>query len=168
MKVERLKIVFLVFSTMLLVQCSQNEAPNTPLDTLIPAADEAYKVKTLGVPITPNPVNSMDHTPMIPSVTPPSASGIQILVEKAKADLAKRLSVSIIQISLVEAREVVWPNASLGCPQKGMAYAEVLTPGYIIVLNAVGKEYRYHASKGTEVIYCENPTPPIPGTSDDR
>lgn len=104
---------------------------------------------------------------MTPSTTvPSSASGLRYLVEKARADLAQRLSISISQINLVDAKEVVWPNSSLGCPQPGMVYAEVLTPGYLIILNADDKEYEYHASKGTYVVYCDNPTPPIPGTLD--
>ena len=97
----------------------------------------------------------------------PLSSGLESLIEKSKEDLAHRLSISISQINLVEARGVVWPDASLGCPQPGMAYAEVLTPGYLILLNAGSKEYEYHASKGTEVVYCENPMSPVQGTPDD-
>ncbi|MDX1408310.1 MAG: hypothetical protein R3330_09255, partial [Saprospiraceae bacterium] len=61
----------------------------------------------------------------------------------------------------VNAADVVWPDSSLGCPQKGMVYADVLTPGYLIVLSADGREYEYHTSKGTEVVYCINPTAPL-------
>lgn len=104
---------------------------------------------------------------MAPSSTSsPSISAPQNLIEIAREDLAQRLSLSISQIDLVDAKEVIWPDSSLGCPQPGMAYADVLTPGYMIILKAGDKEYEYHASKGTFVIYCENPTPPIPGTPD--
>jgi hypothetical protein len=48
-----------------------------------------------------------------------------------------------------------------------MAYAEVLTPGYLIILSVNNEEYEYHTSKGTEVIYCENPNPPVPGMPGD-
>jgi hypothetical protein len=104
---------------------------------------------------------------MTPSTSPPAASGKQNLIAKAREDLAQRLSISISRIILVEAKEVVWPDSSLGCPQPGMAYAQVLTPGYLIVLSAGDIEYEYHASRGAEVIYCENPNPPVPGTPDD-
>jgi hypothetical protein len=99
--------------------------------------------------------------------TPPF-SNLERLIVKAKEDLAKQLSIEIIEISLVAAREVVWPDASLGCPQPGMAYAEVLTPGYLILLKSKNIEYEYHASRGTEVIYCENPMPPVEGTPIDQ
>ena len=98
---------------------------------------------------------------------PTHPSGMEFLIEKAKDDLAQRLSILVNQIELIQAEAVTWPNASLGCPQPGMAYADVLTPGYIILLEANDKEYEYHTSRGTEIIYCENPNPPVPGTPDD-
>jgi hypothetical protein len=96
----------------------------------------------------------------------PSAPWLQSLTEKAKEDLAKRLSITVTEIGVAEAAGVIWPDSSLGCPQKGMAYAEVLTPGYLILLEYANKKYEYHAGKGPEVFYCKNPTPPLPGTPD--
>jgi hypothetical protein len=52
----------------------------------------------------------------------------------------------------------------LGCPQKGMAYAEVLTPGYLILLEYGGTTYEYHASQGGTVVTCKNPSPPVLAT----
>lgn len=101
---------------------------------------------------------------MTPSMPTPVDPALQSLIEKAKEDLAHRLSILGTQINLVEATAVTWPDASLGCPREGMAYAQVLTPGYLIRLEANGKTYEYHASRGTYIIYCENPTPPVPGT----
>lgn len=127
-----------------------------------PTTDAGFTVPTL-----PTQEPEKDSTQMTQPAQPSPSSGLEFLIEKAKEDLAQRLSISLSQIDLVEATEVVWPNASLGCPQPGMAYAEVLTPGYLILLNADNKEYQYHTSRSTEVIYCENPTPPIPGTPGD-
>jgi hypothetical protein len=28
-----------------------------------------------------------------------------------------------------------WPDSSIGCPQPGMAYAQIITPGYILTLD---------------------------------
>lgn len=114
---------------------------------------------------TLNPSNltttiSVVHPTMTPNPFTPFPS-IQILIEKATKDLAQRLSIPVAQIHLVETRDVVWPDTSLGCPQKGMVYADVLTQGFLIILAANNKEYEYHSSKGTELVYCENPNPPI-------
>lgn len=104
---------------------------------------------------------------MTPSLPAPADAGLQRLIETAKEDLAQRLAISAKEIILLEATSVVWPDASLGCPQEGMAYAQVLTPGYLIRLEFGNQEFEYHANKGTYIIYCENPTPPVPGTPAD-
>ena len=97
----------------------------------------------------------------------PSAPEVQALIALAVEDLAKRLSIPADQIQLKEAAKVVWPDSSIGCPQPGMLYTDVLTPGYLILLSANGRDYEFHAGKGPQVIYCENPTPPVPGSPDD-
>lgn len=108
-----------------------------------------------------------DVTPM-PSYGPPySAPNLQTLIETAKKDLAQRLSIPISQIIVIDARDVTWSNSSLGCPQPGMLYTEVLTPGHLILLNANGQNYEYHAGKNSDAFYCENPDPPVPGMSED-
>jgi hypothetical protein len=100
---------------------------------------------------------------MTPIPTTPAAPNLQTLIAKAKDDLAQRLSISVDQINGVEAKAVIWSNSSLGCPQPGMLYAEVLTPGYLILLNANGQDYEYHAGKGSDIFLCENPLPPFEG-----
>jgi hypothetical protein len=126
--------------------------------------------------VTEETVPTADVIPQPPSLSPttpkagdtpqmfPSTPRLQGLVEKAKEDLAKRLSIHLTEIVVVEAAEVTWPDSSLGCPQNGMAYAEVLTQGYLIRLEYAKKQYEYHAGKGTEATYCPNPTAPVPGT----
>jgi hypothetical protein len=48
------------------------------------------------------------------------------------------------EVTLVSAEYVKWPDASLGNPEPGMAYAQVITPGYKIILIAGGAQYEYH------------------------
>jgi hypothetical protein len=45
---------------------------------------------------------------------------------------------------LVSAESVEWPDTSLGNPQPGMFYAQVITPGFKIILEAGGAQYEYH------------------------
>ena len=100
---------------------------------------------------------------MTPSLPTATDAHLQSLIEEAKANLMQRLNIPEGQIIVVEATSVTWPDGSLGCPQEGMAYAQVLTPGYLIRLQAGDRGFEYHASRGTRVIFCENPTPPVPG-----
>lgn len=132
-------------------------------------ADESPDLPPLSpqeIPTQPAPATSLPDSPTQGDTTPmnPSLPTMQNLVDKAKEDLIQRFSISASQISLVEARDVVWPNSSLGCPEKGMVYAEVLTPGYLVVLESSGNTFEYHAGFGGDIIYCENPTPPTNGT----
>ena len=76
------------------------------------------------------------------------------LVAQARADLARRLSLPEESIELKRASAVEWPDTSLGCPQPGFMYAQIITPGYLIVLGANGKEYEYH-SDGRRVSLCQ-------------
>ncbi len=112
------------------------------------------------------PVQSIqgDNTQMNPSLPTPSTSGLESLIEKAKEDLAQRLSISLDQISLVEATGVVWPDSSMGCPQPGMEYLQVPEDGSLIILKAQENIYEYHKGGRRGLFLCEkkykNPSPP--------
>ena len=113
---------------------------------------------------TSSPVSSVVPTQgdvnMTPSSTTPSDPQLQSLVEKTKDDLADRLGISPTEISLVEITEVEWSDSSLDCPQPGMEYLQVITPGYRIVLGAGGQSHEYHTNKTAYFVYCENTSPP--------
>jgi len=151
-----------LFSFVFIVSACTTVADIKPEMPAQPAPSPTSDVR-FAVPITTAQEPQKDDTPMPQPTQPSPSSALESLIEKAKVDLTQRLSIPLVQIDLVEAKEVVWPNASLGCPQPGMVYADVLTPGYLILLEANSREYEYHASKGKEVICCENPTPPVPG-----
>ncbi|WP_143465887.1 hypothetical protein [Kribbella sp. ALI-6-A] len=78
-------------------------------------------------------------------------------VEQAKADLAGRLGVPVEQVTVVSTEEVTWPDSSLGCPQPGMNYAQVLTEGTRTILSADGRQYSYHSGPRRPPFLCENP-----------
>jgi hypothetical protein len=80
---------------------------------------------------------------------PPVASADQEvgpLVEGAKADLAQRLGIRPSMIDVQSVNEAKFPDASLGVPEPGKVYAQVITPGYVIRLVVEGQTYEYHAS----------------------
>jgi hypothetical protein len=87
-------------------------------------------------------------------------------VRQVIADLALRLQVTEEMIDVVSVEAVEWPNTSLGCPQPGMMYAQVVTPGYRLCLEAEGEKYWYHMDTGKFMIQCgEDGTlilPPLP------
>jgi hypothetical protein len=92
--------------------------------------------------------------PKTGTASPALPDASEVALETAMDDLATRLQVTkdAIQITSVETR--MWSDASLGCPQPGMMYAQVITPGFLIQLTADGKDYTYHASLNSAVL-CE-------------
>lgn len=57
-----------------------------------------------------------------------------------------------VQVLIVDPRD--WPDAALGCPEPGNAYAEVITPGYLIVVQSGGAEFEFHTDKRASVVRC--------------
>lgn len=67
------------------------------------------------------------------------------VVDLAKKDLSERLNIPIGDIKLVTEESVDWRDSSLGFPEEGMMYAQVITPGFRIILKAQDKLYEYHS-----------------------
>ena len=88
------------------------------------------------------------ETPLVPAAAQP-------VVARAIADLAARRGVDPAVISVVQVEAVEWPDGSIGCPVPGMAYPQVITPGWRIVLALAGATVVYHADeRGTRVTPC--------------
>ena len=81
------------------------------------------------------------------------------LAELAKEDLARRLGVPVAAIEVKSAEPVSWPDTSMGCPEPGSMYAQVITPGYRIILSYESKEYSYHSDSDGPPFLCEKPSP---------
>jgi hypothetical protein len=77
----------------------------------------------------------------------------QKLVTAARDDLAKFINVSAGGIGLESIKAQQWADTSLGCPESGRMYAQVVTDGYQILLRSGGKLYDYR-SNGTSVRRC--------------
>ena len=75
-------------------------------------------------------------------------------VALAREDLASRLGVDPSEVEVASRAEVDWPDASLGCPQPGMRYKQVVTNGTLTILTIDGREYRYHAGGGRLPFLC--------------
>ena len=68
-------------------------------------------------------------------------------VQRAKSDLAKRLSVSEKDIETVSVSERDFPDMSLGSPAADEMSAQMISSGWQIDLQADGKNYEYRADK---------------------
>ncbi len=121
-------------------------------EIVLRAGGQTYTYRVSGKRVALCQPSAPGATPVVPSVSSPEGS--EVALEEALADLAERLKVdkSAIRVESIEKR--MWSDASLGCPQPGMMYAQVITPGFLIRLNAQGRVYTYHTSL-THVVLCE-------------
>ena len=71
----------------------------------------------------------------------------------ARRTLAAKLSLPIERIKIVSVSPVEWRDSSLGCPERGMVYTQVLTSGYKVTLRAADREHAVHVA-GTHVVIC--------------
>ena len=71
------------------------------------------------------------------------AYGRQMLT--AQKDLANRLGVPVSEIRPGPAQRMTWEDASLGCPEPGVQYAQVETDGWVLTLRHGERDYTYHA-----------------------
>ena len=100
----------------------------------------------------PEPSNAHEDEKPVATVPPQTLTDLQTA---AREVLAERLSVSADTLALVSDEEVQWSDASLGCPEEGMMYAQVITPGHRITFGYEGDHYEVHTS------IAGDPGPPL-------
>jgi hypothetical protein len=80
----------------------------------------------------------------------------EALAERIITDAADRTGVPISEIEVVSVEEVTFNDSSLDCPEPGMAYTQVLTPGQIVLVDAGGEELDYRVASGSNIFrLCE-------------
>jgi len=77
---------------------------------------------------------------------PPSVEEQVALVDEAIADLVRHLDVGANEINVRGIVPTEFQDASLGVPEPGETYAQVITPGFVIRLEVKGEFYVYHAA----------------------
>lgn len=91
------------------------------------------------------------------SVRPPDE-----LVSAAQRQLAAHLKVDPSAVALQSANQRDWPDGSLGCPAAGMAYPQIVTPGFLLVFTdpAQAQQYEVHtAMTPAQMVLCANKQP---------
>jgi hypothetical protein len=117
---------------------------------------ELQAVPTPTEPVEPiSPVSPVKEPAMQTGSDVQPLPGSEEALAAAVADLSERTGFPPDDIRLVSIEAVKWSDASLGCPQEGFMYAQVITPGYLMVLEAKGQQYEYHTDQAANVILCE-------------
>lgn len=106
----------------------------------------AKRIGKEGVPPTPAPNPPVESTP---PVTSQDRMQIQVI-----AQVANTKNVKPTDVKVISAKEMQWPDSSLGCPEQGNSYAQVITPGYQFDVSANGSTYSYHTDQDKTVVEC--------------
>jgi hypothetical protein len=107
------------------------------------------------------PSQSLDLPPTAPPSGAPSTGEVPEAVLQA---IQQQLAIDVPGVDLsasttVTSEAVEWPDGSLGCPEPGMFYTQVITPGYHVVISVDGVEYDYRATDAGQVRLCQAPGP---------
>jgi hypothetical protein len=86
-----------------------------------------------------------------PNPAPPAPAAVNAVIQ----DLS-RLGIPANQINVTFIQANTWPDANLGCPRSGTVGIQVPVAGYLIILEAQGRTYRYHTDQtGSALVLCQ-------------
>lgn len=92
------------------------------------------------------------------TTTPGDTTAPTELIDQVVERLSSEIDVAADAIEIATTESVEWPDTSLGCPQPDQAYAQVITPGYRIILEVEGEQYEFHTSTlpDAQIVRCDN------------
>jgi hypothetical protein len=110
---------------------------------------------------TPMPDTESSPAPteetMPDNATGADAAGMEIAAQLQQS-LANELQVVVSQVEVVSVEAVEWPDACLGVSSPDVMCAQVITPGYLVILSVDEQQYEYHTnSDGTSVQVASAP-----------
>lgn len=124
-------------------------APPAPIvATLVPPPPNVTALALPGSALQPPPATIVEQ-----AVVPND------LLTRLIDDLALRSSSDPAAITLVGAEAVIWNDGSLGCPQPGVAYPQMLIEGYRVLLRIGDRDYDYRVGRRGSFVLCEQGRP---------
>jgi hypothetical protein len=151
------RVFVVLLPVMMLAACSlTSEAQPTPAlapqpaptRSPLPTPAQSPLPMPAGSPL-PTPAGGDRSSPGAP--IPPSA---EASVRAAISDMAAKLGVAPEAVQVVSISQVDWSDTSLGCPQPGMFYAQIIVEGYKIMLSAGSQQVEYHGDQRGRVVTC--------------
>ena len=124
---------------LVLAACGSESPPRSPLGAASPASASPPAAGT----VTPAPTRAV-----FPIETPPTGAGAEIAAGRAIEALAEWLGVSQTALSVLAVEAVEWSDACLGVQIPGRICAQVITPGWqVLLLDAFDGSHTLHLDR---------------------
>lgn len=173
-------LIFVVVSACTATEAdtpSEDASPTGESPTDTPGEEPPAPVETEESPLPPP---EMDESPLpppkaaspLPTPSPGTVEAPEV-ADELRMKVAAEIDVSPDALTVLSMERVTWRDASLGCPEPGKMYAQVLTEGWRVVYQgAEGRRVEVHATQNLETfVICEgkasDPARP-PLTSEDH
>jgi hypothetical protein len=163
------KIVFMLGCLVLaLAGCGQSSPAAAPTSGASAPTTPPTSAPTTAPQPTETPAPTAAQPTSAPTASPQAGQGGASiappaeLVSAAQQQLALHLKVDPTELQLQSANAQEWPDGGLGCPAEGMAYPQVVTPGFLLIFTDAAQSARYELHAGTgagQVVLCENGKP---------
>lgn len=101
-----------------------------------------------------NPTPTVTVIPTIGIPTPSGGFILENYIELSKKDLAAKMGLNVNQIQVMDFSPKEWNDSSLGCPQKGIMYVQMIVSGYVITLRSQNKDFVYHTGLNN-IVSCQ-------------
>jgi hypothetical protein len=119
------------------------------------AADTPPTPRGIAPPTRIPDVETMEPVASVPAGKPISTAQIPRSVRHAVvADAARRFNVAESAVVIGRAEQLTWSDGSLGCPEPGRTYAQVLVPGFRLVAITSAGELTYHTDSRGKAVTC--------------
>jgi hypothetical protein len=87
------------------------------------------------------------------TLSSPSTTGVEDelpedVISSIRSDASDRTGIELDQIVVSSVAKQTFSDTSLGCPEEGKMYAQVLTPGFQVLVEAGADELDYRVSDG--------------------
>lgn len=84
-----------------------------------------------------------------------NSSKKEAAIDIAKLELAKQRDIDSATLKIISTEEHTWPDSSLGCGKPGQMYTQVLTPGFVVIIQSSKGTHELHATD-QRAILCEH------------
>ena len=116
--------------------------------------------------LPPKRLPDVDTSTPMPAGDPVATAQIPREVRRAVvADAAKRFRVAESAVVLARAEQLTWSDGSLGCPEPGRMYSQMLVAGFRVVAVTSAGELTYHTDSHGNAVSCRASARSLPPRS---